>query len=445
MITIGLDFGTHQTKVCIENKQGVELNYSFLKFNDNKGGLNSTLPSIIHIDENGYLSYGYIPHGKRGKIVRYFKQATFTPINNGQSETDAIYYSIWYLAFILFELEERYGQEFVIQMGVPTDAARLAKQKHLAIQVLSSAYKLVEDFFEGDKEAFLTTTIEDLKEVTEFVDYSKDLQEEYQMLVFPEAYACLMPLISSSKIASGMSLMVDIGGGTTDISFFTIKNDKPQVYDFKSINRGLNYLTDADRALDNRADSNVRNSTEIKNLKRIVFKDEINTYCNNLKSRLRAEFQKQCNLRDDRLMDALKSRPIIYTGGGSTFGILRTDYAGFEDVMHISEKEWRTEAVVDMDEIKALGLCPILSTAYGLSISVPDDNIKCEEFGSIFKKLRGAVEDKTYDYDRGSARPTSYRSTEYYFAKDNGYTLNYNSPGQGSYGGSKKKHGKKRR
>ena len=47
MITIGLDFGTHQTKVCIENKQGVELNYSFLKFNDNKGGLNYTLPSII--------------------------------------------------------------------------------------------------------------------------------------------------------------------------------------------------------------------------------------------------------------------------------------------------------------------------------------------------------------------------------------------------------------
>ena len=34
MITVGLDFGTHQTKVCIEDKEGVELNYSFMKFFD---------------------------------------------------------------------------------------------------------------------------------------------------------------------------------------------------------------------------------------------------------------------------------------------------------------------------------------------------------------------------------------------------------------------------
>ena len=42
-----------------------------------------------------------------------------------------------------------------------------------------------------------------------------------------------------------MSLMIDIGGGTTDISFFTIEDNKPQVYDFYSINKGLNYLTGA--------------------------------------------------------------------------------------------------------------------------------------------------------------------------------------------------------
>ena len=66
------------------------------------------------------------------------------------------------------------------------------------------------------------------------------MKEEYGLLVFPEAYACLNPLISQGKLATGMSLMIDIGGGTTDISFFTIENNKPQVYDFYSINKGLN-------------------------------------------------------------------------------------------------------------------------------------------------------------------------------------------------------------
>ena len=28
MITVGLDFGTHQTKVCIEDKQGAETHYN---------------------------------------------------------------------------------------------------------------------------------------------------------------------------------------------------------------------------------------------------------------------------------------------------------------------------------------------------------------------------------------------------------------------------------
>ena len=91
-----------------------------------------------------------------------------------------------------------------------------------------------------------------------------------------------------------------------------------------------------------------------------------------------------------RLTDALKSRPIIYSGGGSTFQTLRLIYGGFKDIIHISEKEWKTESVNEINRIKALGLCPILSTAYGLSISVPDDNIRCEPFREIFVNIREA-------------------------------------------------------
>ena len=47
MITVGLDFGTHQTKVCIEHKEGVELSYTFMKFVDTYHRDFYTLPSLV--------------------------------------------------------------------------------------------------------------------------------------------------------------------------------------------------------------------------------------------------------------------------------------------------------------------------------------------------------------------------------------------------------------
>ena len=72
MITVGLDFGTHQSKICIESKQGVELSYYFYKFADEKGKMRYTLPSIIRIEKDDRLSYGYLEKRNGGKIVRYF-------------------------------------------------------------------------------------------------------------------------------------------------------------------------------------------------------------------------------------------------------------------------------------------------------------------------------------------------------------------------------------
>lgn len=391
MITIGLDFGTHQSKVCIERREGAELDYEFFKFKDSEGVEQFTLPSIIRLDYNNRLSYGYIPTGRKNKkIIRYFKQATFTNANQRMDRMNAVYYSIWYIAYILFDIEERFGQDFAIQMGVPSDGQILNSQKMLAVRILLSAYRLVEEVFENDKERFLRSTKQELLNVTEFLPYNKDKKEEYSLLVFPEAYACLMPLISSAKIATGMSLMVDIGGGTTDISFFTIEDKRPQVYKFYSINKGLNYLTNADEYIDHdmRQDSNVKDSSEILLDRVNSFANEIRNKCIQLRDNLKKEFKSQSQLPVERLTDALQRRPIVYSGGGSTFGKLRKNYIGFNDIIPITEKEWHSEVVKDMDRIAALKLCPILSTAYGLSIAVTDDNIKCKPFRDIFDEVR---------------------------------------------------------
>lgn len=404
MITVGLDFGTHQTKVCIESKGGVERNYTFMKFGYNENHMYYTLPSIIGIGKDGKLKYGYLPLNFEGEIIRYFKQAVFRGTSSDETMTQEMsyYYSIWYIAYILFELEEIFGQNFSIQMGAPTDSSHIKLAQQIATRIIASAYNLVEDVFENNKEKFLEADIETLKKQTEIVNYSDEIKEEYGLLVFPEAYACLKPLISQKKIETGMNLMIDIGGGTTDISFFTIENNVPQVYDFFSINKGLNYLTCADELKVLRLNSNVQFASEIDKQRKKTYQNEVRNICNNIQSKLLSEFRLQTSLNKERLLNALKNRPLIYCGGGSTFAALRISYIDFSDIKQISEKEWDKKSVPQIKQLKTRNLFPILSTAYGLAISTEHDNIVIKHFKDIFKQIRGASEEKrtASKYDR---------------------------------------------
>lgn len=392
--TVGLDFGTHQTKVCVEEKDGAELEYKFFLFKDKHGVMQYTLPSVIQISTDGKLSYGYMVDNRRKSNIKYFKQSAFQTTSQAQySELDGKLYSIWYIANILFDLEEIYGQNFTIQIGVPSDSSHLDRAKQTAVSIIVSAYKLVEDVFGNDKQQFLDTSIDKLRSLTKIVPYSQENKDHYSILVFPEAYACLKPLIRRGKIATGMSLMIDIGGGTTDMSFFTIENDKPQVYDFYSLGKGLNFLTGADSVYGNSTKTIVKSALEIDHNKRNIYVNEVDHICNNLVEHLKIEYIKQTKLHLFRLTDALKMRPIVYCGGGSTFSTLRIPYGGFSVRQQITPEIWNTKAVNQIDEIKEKGLCPILSTAYGLSISVADDNIDRLPFEEVFESLRGDVED----------------------------------------------------
>lgn len=398
LVTVGLDFGTHQTKVCIECKGGVELSYTFLKYKAPDEQMYYTLPSIIGIDSNNKLHYGYLPNKFNGKIIRYFKQTVFrgSSYDGSMNQEDAYYYSIWYIAYILFELEAVFGPNFTIQMGAPTDSGHINIAKQIATRIIVSAYKLVEDIFENDKELFLNTDYSALKQLTNIVVYSQEVKESYGLLVFPEAYACLKPLVSQKKIKEGMSLMIDIGGGTTDISFFTIEKNMPKVYDYFSINKGLNFLSCAYEKNKDYLDSNIRDASEIDDNRKSIFVKDIKNICNHIQEKLVSEFKQQTSLHLNKLYDALKFRPLVYTGGGCTFMTLRERYNGFVDIRQVSGEEWDKKSITQFNEINKFKLFPILSTAYGLSISTENDNIATTPFRDIFDKLRGTKEE--YDY-----------------------------------------------
>lgn len=438
--TVGLDFGTHQTKICVCEREGTEKSHKFIKFDDCSGHSQYTLPSIVGIKDDGLINYGYLPKNFRGKVIRYFKQGVF---KNPTSE--AMYHSIWYIAYIIFLLEEKYGMDFNIQMGAPTgsDVSSISRAKQIATQIIASAYNLVEEVFRNDLKAFLSTPMTRLRQLTKIIKYSPEIKEELYLLVFPEAYACLRPLVSNKKIEKGMNLMVDIGGGTTDISFFTIEKREgsneyePQVYAYYSLAKGLNYLTGADetntstnrdisvdsqkshdkkesnsmygfvssvgvkllealslkeeQSKPKKLDSNVENANQIIDKNKELYFKEILSICNKLQDNIEKLFTQQVTRTMgtplQNLRNALQQRPIVYCGGGSTFKVLRREYRGFVEKKHVSHTEWRTELVLDMKDIRDKQLCSILSTAYGLSIPAKVDFIRMKSLSDLFKHL----------------------------------------------------------
>jgi hypothetical protein len=127
---------------------------------------------------------------------------------------------------------------------VPTDDTTFDQKKRLAVQILSSAYYLVEKVYQKDINLFLKEKVDSLQEKTILFDYSDEDKEEYKINVFPEAYASLIGLTSRGKLSEGMSINADIGGGTTDVSFFIINDGMPKIYKYWSIPRGLNYIAE---------------------------------------------------------------------------------------------------------------------------------------------------------------------------------------------------------
>lgn len=284
-----------------------------------------------------------------------------------------------------------YPELFAIQMGAPTDASTSKFVKRAATQVLLTSYRLVEEVFNHDIEEFLNTKYEDLIKITKEneVKYSDSLKEEYSILIFPEAYACLKPLTSQKKLDEKMSLMVDIGGGTTDISFFCLENGQPSVYRYWSINKGLNYLTNVDiNDYDPREDSNVKSEAQINKYLLDNFFTDIKTSCTNLVLDLKKMLIKQTDEPVSKLDAALRNRPVIFTGGGSYFPKLTQPINSFKEVNIISGIYWNKKEVVDIKEIENSNLFGLLSTAYGLAISENSDNIVLKPFEDFFELIR---------------------------------------------------------
>lgn len=328
-------------------------------------------------------------------VYRYFKQATFSAYL-WDYEIKPQDLTVLYLAYIIFRLEERFGMDFSIQMGIPASKATFNRLKPLASGYLIQVIRLVEDISQNDFEKFLATPYEELLSMIPKYEYSEDLKMQYGLIILPEAYAALRSLTANSRIPRGMSIMLDMGGGTTDISFFVIEdNGEPHIYHFESIAKGLNFFLEyEDRHSFRTIDFSKKKELEdvpkdVFNNAFKEFKGNIDTVIKNLTDFLHQDTISRGFMKS-AFRDAVQNRPAIYTGGGCYDNRMRKPIFDFSDVKYIDKNILGIPNVVEENRITIP--YSLMATAFGLSIQRLDDEIEVSKKEDLFAKYTNVNE-----------------------------------------------------
>jgi len=308
-------------------------------------------------------------------VYRYFKIALFSKNPSWDGDISPKFLSTWYLTYILFCLFEDYPDEVSFQMGIPESIGDpfAGTQKKIAEDIFYTAYRLYKLFIR--KEDFLSSSVDYLKSVTDFQSYKIDYNHGSQVLVLPEAFASLLTITQQGKIGIGMTLLVDIGGGSTDISLFNVISNRsgtvPNISRIISIHHGLNYIYSLYKETHYEMDIEDIRNLFAKNPS--AFKEEIDIFRKELALLVQKEIYhpllhaalKQ-GISQERLWPIIEDRPVIFSGGGGVYEVFHKSVHMFSEPVSVS-KDLLSLKNVSEKRITDVELS-ILSVAYGLSI-----------------------------------------------------------------------------
>lgn len=375
---IGLDFGTYQTKACvycIENDT-----HEFFRFP------NGTffLPSLVAKTEEGNFIYGNNISDEIKEKYSYFKIAAaedkefHIETYNGSNITDSNFYqfsefknfspeflSVVYLTNILFLIKEQYKKQpqnnvkkggllsrlfksekkveedvrFTIQLGIPTEWSQaknyLRKRKFenilMLAELLQAKYKISNVFLDS-KASQLVADVRDIYHTNKFSDQSEfDLKlNDLGISVYPETAAGLSFIVKTRQLLPGYYSIMDIGGGSTDISFFSVNNDftiqylasesymmaSNNVYsNFSGSTKSLADLKKAEISAQKLIDNKVWDSDP-------QLKAALKDVNNKLKQLTYKLFNKRVYYFKGDMVSKYKDQPIIIYGGGANLPIL---------------------------------------------------------------------------------------------------------------------------
>ena len=344
------------------------------RFNDE---LRKNYENELKIYEDRYIEY-MTPYPF---IFKNFKQAIFSiGINWPYHDISPEMVAVWYLSFIFFDIEEEYGNQLVICMGTSSGRLNWDRNKQKATQIMLAVYDMVENVCQNDKEFFLSLTIDDLIEFTKISPFSQEEKDNNSIFVFPEAYANINPLAQQRRFGIGINAIIDIGGGTTDISIFSAYEDSKSgktddicvnIYDYISIPYGVNAVE----------------QYGIKEHYKQVGKS-IDLITSKLQN-----YARNIGVSSTESAVITNLRPAVFSGGGSLRRELCKVYGGFSDLIHIST-DFLTDTSIDkIDEIS--NSIAMLNTALGLAKCPDNDSeIPLQSYDELFSKVKEAYNDK---------------------------------------------------
>ena len=272
---IGLDFGTFQTKVCINDVS--KNKFRFLKFKNTNGFF---LPSTITLENDKFI-YGKPHKSGSDQFFDYFKIASaedeefnfesftqskqapgykenyrkrsFTPeflacvylsnilfeieANLERKKTTSSSLSSLFSRFVKKEVEENY--RMTLQLGIPTEWSQkknyARKRKFRSILIIAKLLKnqivSKEEFLNttsGELEILISNIYKSISEKTE--ENIVEMMNQEGISVYPETAAGLTTLTRTGQLPPGCYATLDIGGGSTDISFFRVIDENKIKY-----------------------------------------------------------------------------------------------------------------------------------------------------------------------------------------------------------------------
>jgi hypothetical protein len=271
---VGLDFGTYQSKACILHVDADPTIHEFFQFSDPMGGSTFFLPSRVYLMADNTFHYGFPPHSKVKKSYDYFKIAAAEDeefqVVRGYSnrfyrkrfeDLTPETLAVLYLTFVLFKIEDKFEPKnkkqasgggllgmlrrkeepeqirMTTQLGIPTEYSSTVnikrKRKYENILVLAKLliekYQDIQSFYSQDKDTLLEdirTYVDELIKAKESSHALNEKLEEFGISVYPETAAGLTYLVKSGRLEPGFFLAMDIGGGSSDVSYFRVTREQ---------------------------------------------------------------------------------------------------------------------------------------------------------------------------------------------------------------------------
>ena len=376
---IGLDFGTYQSKVCIYHIDDDV--HEFFNFD------NGTffLPSRVAKKTDGRLEYGSDRSGEITEEYYYFKIAAaeddefhaetfdqitdsdknFYKFNEFQNYTPE-FLSVVYLTYVLFTVKEWYlklkrGEQgsggllgrlfsrqeqeeeirFTSQLGIPTEWSQQKnlKRKRKFENILMLAEQLQQKY--KTRLEFLSVPadqlIEDVKTI--YSSYGFKSRGEFDsrlnelgISIYPETAAALTFMIMTDQLTPDYYAAMDIGAGSTDVSFFRVLKDRKIKYlasesyivaandVYRQYSGNDNSIVTLRKAQDEvQVLVNNNNWFEDKLLKSVL--EDVN---DKLDGRLYKLFNKRVYYFHTGMVKEYSNQPIIIYGGGARLPILNS-------------------------------------------------------------------------------------------------------------------------